>query len=959
MKKKRSLLLLGCLVSWLGASVVQAAPANDKFPFEVQSRTLKNGLKVVVVPTGMPNLVSLYIPVSTGSRNEVEPGKSGFAHFFEHMMFRGTKTVSKEDWNKALLESGASQNAYTSNDLTNYHTLFGKADLEKWLKLEADRFQNLDYSEEGFKTEARAVLGEYNKNSSNPWLKLYEAQRDAVYSVHPYKHTTMGFVRDIEDMPNQFAYSKEFFKRWYRPDNVAVVIVGDVEAKQAFALTEKYFGGWKSPKVTVPAIPAEPVPTAGFKDVHVSWASPTSPMVWVGFRTDAKFSTKDKSSAALQFLGDIGFGSESALYERLVVREQKVTELYAFGGDDKDPSIFNVVAQLNDIKDLAYVRDAILDTCAGLVVDPPNEARLVEAKDKAEQGFVRQLDSANKIAGFLSRLIAFERDPDVVTKLLNLQSQVTAQDVAQAAKNTFTDARKIVSTLATGALPSTFFQPSATLVERQAKLNEAVADVRVIELANAKSPLVTFRFQLRVGSVHDPKNKEGLAQLAASLVFDGATKQRSYSELNKAWAAFGGGPEVIVDKERTTIALTVPKAKAKAALSLLSEQLLQSALDKADFERVRAQQRQGLEVGLKGNNDEELGKIVLENRMYVGPYAHPVLGTRASLDRLTLDDVQKFIAAFYVRPRFVAGLAGGYDSIVKAKTTQLVAAMPTQDAPRVMVNEAEHRVGGSSLAIIKKDTRATAISFGVSLRERDGKGTPIDARINRQHPDFAALWVATSYLGQHRNSTGVLYQTIREKRGINYGDYTYLEAFPNGMFKFQPDPGVVRFFNHWQAWIRPTKPENAAFALKAALYEIDRLRRDGMTQQAFEASRAYLIQVLDHFTDTESKRLGHDMDTAWFGFGSYAETFKDKLRALTLEQVNAAANKYLKTKDLDIVVVTKDPDAFVAAVLGEVAPKPKYEVEKPELAQEDDLIAKFPVDLTKERVTVTPLDQLF
>lgn len=948
--------VLGALAS--PSDAAPAAAAEKPFPYEVQSKTLKNGLKVVVVPTGMPNLVSLYLPVSTGSRNEVEAGKSGFAHFFEHMMFRGTKLVSKEDWNKALLESGASQNAYTSSDLTNYHTLFGKADLEKWLKLEADRFQNLDYSEEGFKTEARAVLGEYNKNSSNPVSKLYEAQREAAYTVHPYKHTTMGFLRDIEDMPNQFAYSKEFFKRWYRPDNVSVVIVGDVDPKVAFPLVEKYFGKWTSPKQNAPAIPVEP-PPSGLKDVHITWPSQTSPLLWVGFRTDAKFSTKDRSSVALELLGDIGFGTESELYDRLVVREQKVTELYAFGGDDKDPGLFTIGVQLSDPADLAYVRDAILDTCAKLTTDMVSVDRLNQAKDKSRQAFAKRLDSANNIAGLLSRVMAYDRDPEVLTKLLNLQAQVTPEDVAQIAKSTLTDSRRILSTLTFGKLPESYTTPSPSLAERALAQQTAVPDVRVIELPNEKSALVTFRLQMRVGSVHDPKNKEGISQLAAQMIMDGATKLRSYGELSKAWASFGGPPELVIDKERTTIALTVATAKAAQALALLTEQLTQPALTQEDFERLRTQQRQALEVGLKGNNDEELGKITLESRMYVGAYAHPVLGTRASLDRITLEDVRAFIKTFYVRPRIVVGIAGAYTAKHKAKLTQLVAGMPQQDPPRVVVNEAEHRAGGSALTIIKKDTRATAISFGVSLRERDGKGVPIDARINRQHPEFAALWIATSYLGQHRNSTGVMYQTIREKRGINYGDYAYLEAFPGGMYRFQPDPGVVRFFNHWQTWIRPTKPENAAFAFKAALYEIDRLRRDGMSQASFEASRSYLLQFLDHLTDTESRRLGHDMDTAWFGFGNYAETFKEKLKAVTLEQVNTAARKYLKTTNLDIVVVTKEPNDFINAVTAPSAPKPTYDAPKPDLAAEDEAIAKFAVDVARERVTVIPLEQLF
>src|SRR5687767_8621423 len=216
-------------------------PSNI-LPFKATEKTLANGLKVIVVPTGFPNIVSIQIPVQTGSRNEVEPGKSGFAHFFEHMMFRGTKEYPPDKYNSIITKAGARQNAYTTDDYTNYHTTFAKEDLEQVLKIEADRFQNLSYPEEAFKTESRAVLGEYNKNSANPLFKLFEVLQESSFKVHPYQHTTMGFLKDIEDMPNQFEYAQTFFKRWYRPEYTTIIVAGDVTAEGVMPLIEKYWG---------------------------------------------------------------------------------------------------------------------------------------------------------------------------------------------------------------------------------------------------------------------------------------------------------------------------------------------------------------------------------------------------------------------------------------------------------------------------------------------------------------------------------------------------------------------------------------------------------------------------------------------------------------------------------------------------------------------------------------------
>src|SRR3954453_3981945 len=172
------------LLMLLGAAAAGQRPrgaADEVLPFKATEQTLSNGVKVIVVPTGFPNLVSIQIPVQTGSRNEVEPGKSGFAHFFEHLMFRGTPDTPPEKYREIMSKAGARDNAGTGDDSTHYYATFAKEDLETLIRLYADMFQNLSYAEPDFKTEARAILGEYNKNSADPIQKLFEVQRDHFY----------------------------------------------------------------------------------------------------------------------------------------------------------------------------------------------------------------------------------------------------------------------------------------------------------------------------------------------------------------------------------------------------------------------------------------------------------------------------------------------------------------------------------------------------------------------------------------------------------------------------------------------------------------------------------------------------------------------------------------------------------------------------------------------------------
>ena len=932
------------LVPTLLLAAPSAAPVQRPFPFAIHQKTLANGLRVVVIPTGMPNLVSLQIPVSTGSRNEVEPGKSGFAHFFEHMMFRGTPTVSPEQWNQTVQRTGASQNAYTSDDLTNYHTLCGKDDLETWLRLEGDRFQHLQYPEGRFKDESRAVLGEYNKNSSNPISKLFEVQREAAFTTHTYKHTTMGFLKDIEDMPNQFQYSLEFFKRWYRPDNVTVILTGDVRPEVIFPLVEKYFGMWKRGQAKAPEVPAEPQATAPVA-VHVAWETPTLPWMTVAFHSPSKFSTVNNDAVALELAGELLFGAQSELYQRLVVKEQKVDQFFAGGGNGKDPELFTIGARLKRVEDMAYVRDAILDACAKGLAVPFSASRLGEAKAEARLAEARAMDSTERVGSLVARMACYDRDPEAVNKVPMLREGVTIKDLARMAKATFQDRARVITTLSQGPLPEPL-KAEFKGVEARAAILAQVPDLAMIE-EPSQSPLVNLRLLFRAGSSHDPAGKEGLGALAAAMVTAAGTASRSYAEVTKAESAAGGGLGSSVDKEATSFSLTVPRLKVTEALELALEQLTAAGFREEDFSRLKTQQQNALKVGLKANNDEELGKLSLEDQMYAEPYAHPVLGTERGLAALTLEDVKAFVKTRYTQKNLVAGMAGGYAPEDKAQVLRGLALLPATVPPPVTLRAAPD-LASSHVHIVTKETRATALSFGFPIR------------VDRTHPDFPALWVATSHLGEHRNSTAHLYQRLREERGLNYGDYAYLEAFPNGMFKTQRDPGTLRSLNHFQVWIRPVAPQNGAFALKGAIFELDHLVKQGLTEAQFTASRTYLTKFLDHLTDTGSKRLGHDLDMRALGLEpSFVTTLQAGLKRLTLASTNAAIAKHLRATGLDIVAITRDADGFKRDLLAPQCPIPVYPSPKPGLKAEDEAISRLRVDVKAEDITMVPLAEEF
>jgi zinc protease len=425
-----------------------AAPASGlAFPFPVHEKTLANGLKVYVVGYDSPGLVAYYSVVRTGSRNEVEPGKSGFAHFFEHMMFRGTEKYSQDAYNAVIKQMGADSNAFTSDDLTVYHILAGKAELPKIIEIEADRFQNLKYKEPDFQKEARAVLGEYNKNASNPLEKMVETLYDHAFTTHTYKHTTMGFLKDIENMPKEMAYSRTFFDRYYRPDNIVILVVGDADPETTFGLIEKSYGSWGAGGKR-PAVPAEP-PQKKEQRADLAWKGPTLPMLLEGFHVPA-FSTVNVDLPTLDVLAELLFAERAPLYKRLVITEQKVESLQGSADAHIDPNLFTVLARVKKPEDLGYVEKAIQDEIGRIAKEGVDDKTLSEVQSHVKYGFAGQLSTADKTAYTASSFIALTGDLNSINAYFALYDKVTSADVKRVAAKYFTTTNRTVVTLKSG-----------------------------------------------------------------------------------------------------------------------------------------------------------------------------------------------------------------------------------------------------------------------------------------------------------------------------------------------------------------------------------------------------------------------------------------------------------------------------------------------------------------------------
>jgi len=470
-----------------------------------------------------------------------------------------------------------------------------------------------------------------------------------------------------------------------------------------------------------------------------------------------------------------------------------------------------------------------------------------------------------------------------------------------------------------------------------------------------RSPLISIRLQFLTGSMDDPAGKEGVANLTAAMLAEGGSKNLTYDQIVEQFYPMATGFGSQVDKEMTTFSGTTHVDNLEKYYGLIRQMLLEPGFRDEDFTRLKKNSMSFLESSLRQGNDEELGKEQLYNRIYAGhPYGHHNVGTTASLEKLTIQDVKDFYAKNYTKTNVVLGMSGGYPATfaktIEADFAKLPAGMTmatTGKAPARKV-AAPKLDKGMKIDIVQRETRATAISIG------------FPTAVNRASKDYAALALVSSYFGQHRSSNSYLYGRLREVRGLNYGDYSYIEYFPRGMFQFEPDPNLARQQQIFQIWIRPVEPQNGHFALRAAMFEYDRLVKNGMTAETFEATREFLSKYVNVLTQTQGSALGYELDSRYYGIPNFNQYMKDNLAKLTLADVNAAIKKHLASDSIRVVMITKDAEALKTAIVTNAASPITYNSPKTQdVTDEDKVIVNYKINVRPEDVTITPVERVF
>jgi len=492
-------------------------------------------------------------------------------------------------------------------------------------------------------------------------------------------------------------------------------------------------------------------------------------------------------------------------------------------------------------------------------------------------------------------------------------------------------------------------------------VEEARAPVRIVGQA-VQGPVTWVTVAVRAGSAHDPVGQEGLSALTARMLREGGAGDRTPEAVDELLYRLGTDIEVVVGKELVTFRTAVLTEDLPVITSLLSDMFLSPGLDDSALGRLREEAQDTLDKGIL-QDDEATGMEVLDDLLYAGhPYGHPVAGRGGVVSTFTADDVRRFLETRYLRSTVVLGVAGAAvdaetggwrpDVESSADLASLHAALSglpdtIYDAPTPKRVPA---VDGRSLLVVDKPTQVTGIHFGHPTE------------LHRGHPDWPAMLLAFTALGEHRQSHGRLYGELRGERGLNYGDYAYIERYEQAGWSSIQQTGTGRVQNPFYVWLRPLSNEAAPFALRGATRLVEDFVENGLETDEFELKRTYLSGRVSLWADDPGRRLGWAVEAEAMGWPDPISTLPAAVEALTLEQVNTAIQAHIHPESMRYVVVTGEAEAFVELVADDVTTPLVYAGSPPpdagtEQAEEDALWAATPLGWSDIRVIQS--DDLF
>jgi zinc protease len=892
------------LVAVMLASASSFAQTGAKLPtIAVKEFKLKNGLRVVMHPDDSTPIVSVNVFYHVGSKNEL-PGKTGFAHLFEHMMFQGSKNYSS-DYLGAMTEMGANVNGTTNEDRTFYFETVPSNFLERALYLEADRMGNLlgAMSQEKLDNQRDVVKNERRQGVDNqPYGTASEKIEDIMYpAAHPYHWDTIGSMEDLSAASMDDVTG--FFKSYYVPNNAVLVISGSYNEAQAKTWIEKYFGPIaKGADVTRPNPTQPKLDREIRKTVEDTVPLPRLYMVW---HSVARYTADEP---ALDMLGSIlSSGRGSRLQSNLVYGKADLAQnINARNGSNEIAGLFQITATgKRPDQNLEAIEKEINAEIQRIQTAPPTAEEMSRALNSVEAQTIFRLQTVSGRGSAISSFAGFRGKPNLFQEDLDRYYKVTPADVQRAAATYLTANRLVMSFVPQKGGPGprqanpNVNKPTSTaskkmdeaLIARQkANLPKpgpdpkfALPKIEKTKLSNglnvwivrqSELPIVSMNLVLGSGGTLDPADKSGVSSFTANMLNQG-TKSRSASDISNQLQEIGANANANSGWDSTNVSMTTLTRNLDKALDIYADIIQNPAFPGTEFDSTKRRAMVGFRQ--RKSSPTAVAAVVYDKVLYGDqPYGRQIGGDEKSLAALTRDDLVRFYEANYRPNNGTLIVAGDVDS--KSLTAKLEKAFAGWKSGSVPASGSVSSTMVAKPGIYFVDKPGAAQS-SVSIGQ---------VGIERTNPDFCAVQVMNAVLGVGGGAR--LFMNLREDKGYTYGAYS----------RFDYRRAAGPFEAYAQIQTGSTKESIVEF-----MKELNGIRGAiPVTQEELENNKQSLIRRFPGSFETVGQISGQLANLVVYGLpDTYFNEYISKVNAVTIADVNRVANKYLDPSKMAIVIV--------------------------------------------------------
>jgi len=912
MSRRLALIVALSCVSAFAAPAAGRSAETTIPKVDYRLRVLPNGLKVFSVRDPATANVAVQMWYGVGSKDD-PAGRSGFAHLFEHLMFKGTRDMPAEFFDRLTEDVGGANNASTNDDYTNYFEVVPANHLEVLLWAEAERLGGLVVDDANFKSERAVVEEELRQRVlADPYGRLYSLDiPEASYVLHPYHRPGIGSIADLD--ASTLEDVRAFHAIYYRPDNTNLIVVGNFDPARLDAWVDRYFGPIPRPAEPIPKVTAVEPRRTGPKRVDAYGPNVPLPAVVLTF---AGPDAASPDATALQVLDAIlTTGKSSRLYQSLVYRQQLAESVLSDPGLRRQPGVFAVGAVMAGGKTPDQGEAALRAELKRLRDEPVTGAELTAARNQLIAEVLRNRETTEGRGFELGGAIALEGDAARVNTDIAELRALTPADLQRVAARYLVDDRRVTiryraESERPAGQPDVLVQDSPEVAaaplhppavipvietlppgQRQAPpapgptvapVPPAAAErtlangLRVIVAHTSDLPIVTADLAIRSGAGLDPADLAGLASVTAGLLPQGTTT-RSATEIANQIEALGGSLGADAGYDSSQISLSGLADTLPQSLSILADVARHPAFAPDELDRLKSQKRDELTVDLQ--DPGTLARLAMARVVFGdGPYGHPASGSPASLERITRAAVVQQYQRLYRPDNAVLVLSGGVTPETGFALAQKAfgdwarpSAAPPPPAPGKSVP------GGRVVVIDLPGTGQAAVAVGA-------------ATIARQDPAYYGAEVANGVLGGGYSAR--LNAEIRVKRGLSYGAGSALDA--------RRDEGIFEASAQ-------TKNASADTVAGLLLTEVKRLGAEPASVPELTARKAALIGEFGRTADTGAGLAGLLAADAIYGvelgeIGRYAA----KVEAVSPDEARAAALKLADPNQLDVVVAGDD-----------------------------------------------------